>query len=101
MFALIKRGEKMYKQHQETIKNITERFQKMDDVLGLLISGSIAHGFAREDSDVDIMIVVSDEDYNSRLKTGNMHYFDKLDCAYEDGYVDGKYISMEFLKKVA
>ena len=91
----------MYPHHQDTIAKVTERFQKQDEVLGLIIGGSIAHGFAREDSDVDIMIIISEEDYQNRSKTGDILYFDKEDCTYEAGYIDGKYLSVEFLKKVA
>ena len=34
----------MYKHHQEAIENITVKMKKNEDVLALLIAGSIAHG---------------------------------------------------------
>jgi predicted nucleotidyltransferase len=91
----------MYQHHKETIKNVTERFIKNNEVLGLIISGSLAHGFAKEDSDVDIMIVIPEEQYKIRLKSGELTYVDKEDCTYADGYVDGKYISVDFMNKIA
>jgi hypothetical protein len=91
----------MYLHHEETIKNITEKLKKRDDVLGLLVAGSVAHGFEAETSDVDIMILISDENYDARLKTGEMTYFETESCTYKDGYVDGKYICLDFMKKVA
>jgi hypothetical protein len=91
----------MLKHHEETIKNVTERFKKREDVIALLVGGSIAHGFASEKSDVDIMIIVSNEDYEKRKKAGDIHYFDQEDCTYDTGYIDGKYISIDFLKMVA
>ena len=91
----------MYLHHEETIKNITEKLKKRDDVLGLLVAGSVAHGFESETSDVDIMILVSNEDYNTRLQSGDLTYFETESCTYKDGYVDGKYICTDFMKKVA
>ena len=91
----------MYKHHEETIKNISEKLRKREDVLGLLIGGSIAHGYETEISDVDIMILVSNENYNIRLKSGDMHYCENESCTYEEGYIDGKYICLDFLQKVA
>lgn len=91
----------MYSHHEETIKNISEKLRKRDDVLSLLIGGSIAHGYETEASDVDIMILVSDENYKIHLKTGDLHYWENESCTYKDGYIDGKYISYDFLQKVA
>ncbi len=91
----------MYLHHEETIKNISEKLKKRDDVLGLLVAGSVAHGFEAENSDVDIMILISDENYDARLKAGEMTYFETESCTYKDGYVDGKYICVDFMKKVA
>lgn len=91
----------MYLHHKETIENITEKLRKREDILGLLICGSIAHGFETEISDVDIMILISNDDYNLRLQSGKTTYWEKESCTYEDGYVDGKYICLDFLKKVA
>lgn len=91
----------MYKHHEMTIKNVVKRFKKDEKVLALIVGGSIAHGYERENSDIDIFIVVSQEEYEHRIKTGTAHYFDQEDCTYEEGYIDGKYISMAFLKKVS
>lgn len=93
-------GNDMYKHHQDTIDNITKKMKERNDVLALLIGGSIAHGFATEDSDVDIMIVISNEDYEKRYRENILTYFERESCTYEKGYVDGKYISLDFLDKV-
>lgn len=91
----------MYRHHEETIKNISEKLSKRNDVLGLLVGGSIAHGYETEISDVDIMILISDENYYIRKKSGDLHYWENDSCTYKDGYIDGKYICINFLKKVA
>ncbi len=91
----------MFENHEETIRNVTRRFKEQKDVIALIVGGSVAHGFAGEKSDVDIMILVSDEDYKNRMETGNVTYHDTEDCTYDEGYIDGKYVSVEFLKMVA
>lgn len=91
----------MYKHHQDTVDNLVHQFKAREDISALIVGGSIAHGFAKETSDVDIMLLISDEEYEKRRKTGDMHYFDTSAVTYEGGYIDGKYICPGFLKKVA
>lgn len=91
----------MFVHHIETIKNITKKLENRQDVLAVILCGSIAHGFETERSDVDLMIVISDDSYRQRLKTGELHYFETDACTYETGYIDGKYISLEFIRQVA
>lgn len=86
--------------HSQTIQNVTEYFQRDPEVLALLLSGSIAHGFETSTSDVDIMIFISEENYQKRLQTGQLTFFSTDLSTYEGGYVDGKYISLDFVKQV-
>ena len=90
----------MYPHHSQTIQNVTEYFQRDPEVQALLLSGSIAHGFQSPTSDVDIMIFVSDEDHQKRYQSGQLHFFNMDLCTYEGGYVDGKYLSLSFVKQV-
>jgi predicted nucleotidyltransferase len=90
----------MYPHHTQSIQNVTDHFQRDPEVLALLLGGSIAHGFETPTSDVDIMIVVSDEDHRKRLETNQVHFFNMDLCTYEGGYVDGKYTSISFIEQV-
>lgn len=90
----------MYPHHTQSIQNVTEFFQRDPEVLALLLGGSIAHGFQTPTSDVDIMIIVSDEDHKRRLEANQVHFFNMDLCTYEGGYVDGKYTSMNFIEQV-
>jgi predicted nucleotidyltransferase len=91
----------MHPHHSQSIQNVTEYFQRdPPEVLALLLSGSIAHGFESATSDVDIMIFVSEEDYQKHFQTGQFHFFNTDLCTYEGGYVDGKYLSINFVKQV-
>ena len=90
----------MYSHHTQSIQNVTAHFQHDPEVLALLLVGSIAHGFESQTSDVDIMILVSEETYQRRFQKGDIHFYNKELCTYEGGYVDGKYLSLEFVKQV-
>ena len=90
----------MYPHHSQSIQNVREYFQRDPEIQALLLSGSIAHGFQGPTSDVDIMIFVSEEDYQKRFQTGQIHFFNRDLCTYEGGYVDGKYLSLNFVKHV-
>ena len=90
----------MHPHHTQSIQNVTEYFQRDPEVLALLLSGSIAHGFQSPTSDVDIMIFVSEEDYQKRFQTGQIHFYNTDLCTYEGGYADGKYLSLNFVKQV-
>ena len=91
----------MYPHHTQSIQNLTEYFQSDPDVLAVLLGGSIAHGFESSTSDVDILILVSDDNHLQRSQKGDIHFYNKELCTYEGGYVDGKYLSLEFVKQVA
>ena len=90
----------MYPHHRQSIQNVREYFQHDADVQALLLSGSIAHGFQSPSSDVDIMIFVTEEEYQKRFESGQLHFFNTDLCNYEGGYVDGKYLSLSFVKQV-
>src|SRR5215211_2680209 len=90
----------MLPHHTQSIQNVTDYFQRDREVLALLLGGSIAHGFETGTSDVDIMIIVSDEDHKRRLETNQIHFFNRDLCTYEGGYVDGKYTSISFIEQV-
>lgn len=90
----------MHPHHTQSIQNVREYFQRDPDVLALLLAGSIAHGFETPASDVDILIVVSDEDHKRRLEENCVHFFNMDLCTYEGGYVDGKYLGLSFIEQV-
>ena len=90
----------MHPHHLRTIQNVKEYFQRDPEVLALLLSGSIAHGFQTPTSDVDIMIFISEDDYQKRFQAGQLTFFNTELSTYEGGYVDGKYISLNFVKQV-
>ncbi|HTV21122.1 MAG TPA: nucleotidyltransferase domain-containing protein, partial [Polyangiaceae bacterium] len=84
-----------------TLNRVAEHFSRESDVIALLLGGSVAHGFCAVDSDVDVMIVVSDDDHAERLRSVRTGFFSRELCTYDAGYVDGKYISRSLIRDVA
>ena len=87
--------------HRATIDRAVDRLRARDDVLAVVVGGSIAHGFATATSDVDLLVVVSDADWERRLADGAVTDLDLESPTYHGGYVDAKYTSMAFLRDVA
>ncbi len=91
----------MLEHHRATTERANATIAARDETLAVLVGGSIAHGFETPASDVDVMIVVSDDDYRRRLAAGDIMYSETESATYEGGYVDGKYISVDFIRTVA
>ncbi|WP_460218088.1 nucleotidyltransferase domain-containing protein [Psychroserpens sp. MEBiC05023] len=87
--------------HKTTIKNLINAYENDPRFLGLIIGGSVAKGYARVDSDVDFMIIATDETYENCNAESNL-FINRTDLAtYDGGFVDGKIINMDYLNKVA
>ena len=87
--------------HREATARAVAKIKADPNVIAIILGGSLAHGFARPDSDVDFMIVVSDREYRRRTRTGRLTWWDQESTPYPGGYAEGKYMDLGFLKKVA
>jgi len=87
--------------HKKAIEKLTESLKKDDRYLAVIITGSVAKGEERDDSDIDFILVVSDEEYEKRKRKNRIIFYDTQYCDYPGGYVDGKIINLQFLKTVA
>ncbi len=91
----------MEKHHQEPIDKFLNIYKKDQSILAVLLAGSIAHGFSKPDSDIDICLVVDSEEFNRR-KADNKLAFSLWDfCEYEGGYIDCKVVDLKFLEKIS
>ncbi len=87
--------------HQRAIHQLADAYRDDPEFLGLIIGGSVAKGFARDDSDVDFLIIATDESFDRRLAARDL-FINRTDlCDYEGGYVDGKIVNLPFLEAVA
>ena len=87
--------------HADTVERLGVRYTADPSVLALLLAGSIAHGFATVGADVDFVAVVTPEEYRRRADAGCLTESSTVDCSYEGGYTDGKFVDVEFLRRVA
>ncbi len=91
----------MEQHHADTIDNVVRHFRANASVHALLLGGSLIHGFARPESDIDVAIIVSAGEFARRRSENRLTFFDRSLCTYPGGYVDGKYMDVDFLRRVA
>ncbi len=94
-------GVRLWPHHVETIRRTVAHFEEQAGVSALLLGGSLVHGFATEASDVDIVVVVPDEEFRRRAAVPDTGFWSDTLSTYEGGYVDGKFVSLEFLREIA
>lgn len=87
--------------HLKVIERLTEQFKDDPRYRALIVGGSLVKGRGEVNSDVDIQLVASDEEYARCVATREFWYLNREICDYPGGYVDGKIIDLQFLKDVA
>jgi predicted nucleotidyltransferase len=87
--------------HERTIRRLADHFSKQEDCLAVIVGGSIAKGLEREDSDVDVMLVVTDELYREKWERNELFYITAEFCDYPGGYVDGKIVNLGYITAAA
>lgn len=91
----------MYQHHKDSLENLKKYFKDKEDVIAVIFGGSVAKGCERSDSDLDAMVVISDEDYQVRQRENRTAETIEGYCTYEGGYFDIKYMTKQFLKDAA
>jgi predicted nucleotidyltransferase len=87
--------------HRRVVDRLVDTFSNHPDYPALILGGSIVRGWERDDSDVDVIFVASDDAYARFQSTKNYHYFNRELCDYAGGYIDGKIVDVSFLEEVA
>ena len=87
--------------HKKAIEKLVENIKKDDRFLALIIGGSVAKGMEREDSDIDVTLVATDEEFEKRKRRNSYLYYNNQICDYPGGYIDGKIVDLKFLETVA
>lgn len=90
----------MEQHHQEAIEVFLGRYTSDPTILAILLGGSIAHGFAKTDSDIDVTLIVDEPEYARRKQEKKLAFSLWDICTYPGGYVDCKVVNMGFLQKV-
>ena len=87
--------------HLESLRNLHATYDADPTVLALLLGGSLAHGFAAADADIDFIAVVTPDEYGRRAAGGLLTRASRDGITYEGGYTDGKFVDVDHLERVA
>jgi predicted nucleotidyltransferase len=87
--------------HERAIRKLADHFSRQEGYLAVIVGGSVAKGVETEYADIDVMLVVTDELYERHRQANNLIYFSMDFCDYPGGYVDGKIITLEYLRAAA
>ncbi len=91
----------MYKHHEESIEKLIEYFRDKEGIISVILGGSVAKGLERVDSDIDAMIVVTDEKFEELKSLNRATEVIRGHCTYEAGYFDIKYMTIDYLEVAA
>ena len=92
---------KLQAHHRRAIDRLADEYRDDTRFDALIIGGSVAKGFARPDSDVDFLIVATDDEFNRRRAQDDLFINRRDLCDYDGGYVDGKIINRAYLGELA
>ena len=95
------KGVQIRDHHQRAIDRLADAYRDDPRFRGLIIGGSVAKGYARDDSDVDFLIIASDDSFERHRATSDLFINRRDLCDYDGGFVDGKIINLAFLEGLA
>jgi len=87
--------------HRRAIEHFLAQHRDQSDTLGVLLGGSLAHGFATAHSDVDLMLVVTAPEYARRREAGKLTFATSEGCDWPGGYIDVKVVDGAALELTA
>ena len=91
----------MYPHHIESAQKLREYFEEQEGVIAVVLDGSTVKGNARPDSDIDAIIVVTEEKYAELAAQNRLAEVIPGHCTYEGGYFDIKYKTKAILRRAA
>ena len=91
-----------YPHHREAVKELISIFREKEGVIALVFGGSVAKHMEREDSDIDAMVIVTEEFYDRKRKVNCIAECISMgDCAYPGGYFYVKYMTKDYIRDAA
>ena len=82
----------MQQHHRDAIERWAAAAAADDEVLAVVVAGSLTKGYGRADSDG--YVIVTDAAFARRRASGELTFFSTEFCEYEGGYVDAKYVDL-------
>lgn len=90
----------MYKHHEESLKIMTDYFRNYPGVIALIFHGSVAKGLERPDSDLDAIVIITEEQWKKQRAENRLAEGIPGLCTYPEGYFDVKYRTRRDLDEV-
>ncbi len=91
----------MYPHHAASIQKLKEYFLPMPGMIAIVLDGSIVKGNERADSDIDALIVVTEECHARLAAENRLAEVIEGHCTYAGGYFDVKYKTKTLLQAAA
>lgn len=87
--------------HETSLQRFVERASANDDVLAVIVSGSLARGEETPSSDIDLYLVVTEPVWDRAMSDERIMYVDREGADYEGGYFDIKLATLAYLEEAA
>jgi len=87
--------------HRQAVDRLIAELSSNPHFIAVLLAGSIVRGTERPDSDVDLILLATDEEYARRQASGELLYHNFEVCDYPGGYAEGKVHSVSYVEEVA
>jgi predicted nucleotidyltransferase len=87
--------------HRRAIDRLVAELEGDPRFLAVILGGSVARGTELPDSDIDLILVASQEEYSRRLAARDFGYLNKEVCDYPGGYAEAKVMSLSFIEEIA
>ena len=88
----------MREHHARALEQAKKRLLELEPgLLAIILGGSIAKGIDRDESDVDVIVVVPEERYLKRLEERSLSFLWYDIPGYEGELVEGRFVTRHFL----
>lgn len=87
--------------HEAAVERYVERVSADPEVLAVIVTGSLARGTERPDSDVDLYLVVTEDRWDAAFAQRRLMFVERDDIGYDGGYYDIKLATLSYLDDAA
>ncbi len=91
----------MRENHRRVIERLTTELGGDPRFLAVILGGSVARGTELPDSDIDMILIASQEEYARRVVENDFTYLNEEVCDYPGGYAEAKVMSVSFIEEIA
>ena len=91
----------MLEHHRRLIDRTVAELRSDPKYQAIIVGGSIAKGLERPDSDLDLILIATDEEYDRRVAADDFWYYNPDLADYPGGYVEGTVANYRYLLEVA